>query len=330
VQNGNGGLISQSDLYVSLEPCSHFGKTPPCTDLIIKNKIPKVIIGCRDPFKKLDARLPARAGTDGNDAAGQGNGIEKLEAAGVEVVLDVLENECKEINKRFMTFHTLHRPYIILKWAQTADCKIALPPAPLHMWRGEYQRLFITNEFTNRLVHKWRSEEAAILVGTNTALMDNPELTTRLWPGPSPVRLVVDMDLKLPSTLKIFNQKQPTIVFNAKVHSEESEWAAPSLPIAIGMERVGVRYYQVTEDANLVHQIVNALYQLKIQSVIVEGGAQLQQSFIDEGMWDEARVISNGQLVIDNGLPAPHLKNTFKTEEQSLLSDSVEIYKHSE
>ncbi|MGC4038923.1 MAG: bifunctional diaminohydroxyphosphoribosylaminopyrimidine deaminase/5-amino-6-(5-phosphoribosylamino)uracil reductase RibD [Chitinophagaceae bacterium] len=188
-------FISSSVLYVSLEPCAHHGKTPPCADLIIRDKIPKVVIGCRDPFKEVD-----------------GKGIEKLKQAGVEVVLNVLEKECTELNKRFFTFYTKHRPYIILKWAQTNDLRIS---------SGNDERLLISNEFSNRLVHKWRSEEAAILVGTNTAMSDDPELTTRLWSGPSPVRLVIDMELKLPLSLKIFNNSSRTIVFN-KIKHEDS------------------------------------------------------------------------------------------------------------
>jgi diaminohydroxyphosphoribosylaminopyrimidine deaminase/5-amino-6-(5-phosphoribosylamino)uracil reductase len=301
VKNGNKDLISRSTLYVSLEPCSHFGKTPPCTDLIMKNKIPKVIIGCRDPFIEVD-----------------GNGIEKLKAAGVEVEVGILEKECEELNKRFITFHTKKRPYIILKWAQTGDGKIAAPSKPPPKGEAyedsERSRLLISNEYSNRLVHKWRSEEAAILIGTNTALLDNPELTTRLWPGPSPVRLIVDMDLKLPSSLKIFDQQQRTIIFNTIKHEEEGN----------------VQYYQVTEDVNIVPQILNALYQLKIQSVLVEGGARMLQSFIDEGMWDEARVIESSELRVQSGLPAPQLQNALKTEEQNLFSDKIDIYKHSE
>ena len=191
-------LIGESTLYVSLEPCAHFGKTPPCTDLIIKHKIPKCVVGCRDPFKEVD-----------------GKGIEKLRAAGVHVEVGVLEKECKELNKRFFTFHTEHRPYIILKWAQTGDGFIAGPLNPSASWRRTFEdsgetkviqeRLLISNEYSNRLVHKWRSEEASILVGTNTALLDDPELTTRLWTGPSPVRIVLDMNLRLPSSLKMFN-----------------------------------------------------------------------------------------------------------------------------
>ena len=278
--------ISNSVLYVSLEPCSHFGKTPPCTDLIVANKIPEVVIGCRDPFKEVD-----------------GKGIEKLKASGVKVSDGILEKECQQLNKRFFTFYTKHRPYIILKWAETGDGKIAA---------NGTDRLLISNEQTNRFVHKWRSEEASILVGTNTALLDDPELTTRNWPGSSPVRSVVDMDLKLPSSLKIFNDKQRTVIFNTIRHEEKDN----------------LIYYQVTEDVNIVHQIVNALYQMKIQSVIVEGGARLLQSFIDEEMWDEVRVIKNEELIINNGLAAPELEIKNADEEIKILGDSIKIYNH--
>jgi diaminohydroxyphosphoribosylaminopyrimidine deaminase / 5-amino-6-(5-phosphoribosylamino)uracil reductase len=293
VENGHGDLISQSALYVSLEPCAHFGKTPPCADLIIRSQIPKVVIGCRDPFKEVDARL--------NDTVGQAKGIEKLMKAGIEIELGILEKECREVNKRFLGFHTKHRPYIILKWAQTVNHKIA--------GQGT-DRLYITNEFTNRIVHKWRSEEASILIGTNTALMDDPELTTRLWAGNNPVRLVVDMDLKLPRHLRVFNDQSRTIVFNKMKHEESGD----------------LLFYQVTEDVSLVHQIINALYQLKILSVIVEGGTKLLQSFIDEDMWDEARVITNEQLLVKSGLDAPQFVSALKTSEEKMFTDTVEIF----
>jgi diaminohydroxyphosphoribosylaminopyrimidine deaminase/5-amino-6-(5-phosphoribosylamino)uracil reductase len=282
-------LIAESVLYVSLEPCAHYGKTPPCADLIIKNKIPKVVIGCRDPFTA-------------NGAGGQEKGIEKLQAAGIKVEQGILQKECEEINKRFLTFYTLHRPYIILKWAQTANHKIA-------GWGND--RLLISNEFTNRIVHKWRSEESSIFIGKNTAALDDPELTTRLWSGNNPVRLVADMNLELPLSLKIFNDKARTIVFN-KIKHEESHH---------------LLYYQVTEDVSIVHQIINALYQLKIQSVIVEGGAKLLQSFIDEKMWDEARVITNRQLFADAGLRSPELTGAMKSGEQPVFNDTIEFFK---
>jgi len=291
-------FISSSTLYVSLEPCAHTGKTPPCTTLIIREKIPKVVIGCRDPFKEVD-----------------GKGIEKLRATGVEVVTGVLEQECKELNKRFLAFHTLHRPYVILKWAQTGDGFMA--PAPLNPPEGGDRRgggrsrLLISNEYTNRLVHRWRSEEAAILVGTNTALYDDPELTTRLWPGKSPARLVVDMDLKLPSTLKLFNREVQAIVFNTIKHEQSGN----------------LLYYQVTRDVSLVHQVMNALYRLNILSVLVEGGARLLQSFIDEGTWDEIRKIENGKLRIESGLPAPVFNGSLKTVEKQITSDKIEFFR---
>jgi diaminohydroxyphosphoribosylaminopyrimidine deaminase / 5-amino-6-(5-phosphoribosylamino)uracil reductase len=281
-------LISQSTMYVTLEPCAHHGKTPPCADLLIARKVQKVVIGCLDPFKKVDGR-----------------GVEKLSDAGIETELNVLEAECRELNKRFFTFHTLHRPYIILKWAQTADNIIGSVSGG--------HRLLISNEYTNRLVHRWRSEEAAILVGTNTALQDNPALTTRSWEGPSPVRLVIDKELRLPSSLKLFDRSVRTVVFNTRKHEEQGN----------------LLYYQVTRDVNLVHQVVNALYQLNIQSVLVEGGAQLLQSFIDEGLWDEARVIRNNELKINEGLPAPILSNAHKTDTQILISDTIELFKPS-
>ena len=284
VGNGNRHKIAESVLYVSLEPCAHFGKTPPCTDLIIAHQIPEVVIGCRDPFKEVD-----------------GKGIEKLKAAGINVVYGILERECQQINKRFFTYHIQHRPYIILKWAETADRKIAA---------NGNERLHISNAQTNRLVHKWRSEEGSILIGTNTALLDDPELTTRNWHGPSPARLVVDMELKLPHSLNIFNDNQKTIVFNTIKHEENGN----------------LNYYQVTKDVNLVHQIVNALYQMKIQSVIVEGGAKLLQSFIDEGVWDEARVIKNEKLIISNGLAAPELPVLASNHELKILTDSINTY----
>jgi diaminohydroxyphosphoribosylaminopyrimidine deaminase/5-amino-6-(5-phosphoribosylamino)uracil reductase len=294
-------LIERSTLYVSLEPCAHFGKTPPCADLIIEKKIPKVVIGCRDPFVQVN-----------------GKGIEKLKAAGVEVELGILEEECKEMNKRFFIFHTQHRPYVILKWAQTLDNKIAGG-----VGRGESSRLLISNEYTNRIVHKWRGEEMAIAIGTNTALFDDPELTTRLSPGQNPVRIVVDMDLRLPKSLKLFNSEAPTIVFNVKEHNLPLEKISMS-----GLKEIGVGYYQVTDDVSLVHQMMNALHGMNIQSVLIEGGSYLLQSFIDEGIWDEARVITNEQLSIRAGLPAPVLKDAALQSSEQIFSDVIKTYKN--
>jgi diaminohydroxyphosphoribosylaminopyrimidine deaminase/5-amino-6-(5-phosphoribosylamino)uracil reductase len=289
VKKEDEALVSQSTLYVSLEPCAHVGKTPPCADLLIRKNIPRVVIGCRDPFAQVN-----------------GKGMEKLKAAGIEVTTGILESECNELNKRFFTFHTQHRPYIILKWAQTADGKISGPDL-----QPSHQRLFISNAQTARLVHKWRSEEMAIMVGTNTALFDDPELTTRHWPGSNPVRLVLDLHLRLPSTLKLFNGSVRTIVFNLHKHED----------------RPNLLYYQVGEDASIVHQVLNALYTLNIQSMMVEGGSQLLQSFIDEGLWDEARIITNKKLMAGGGLPAPRLEKASIVEQTSLATDVIRYYK---
>ena len=311
VREDDKKLISEAMLYVSLEPCAHFGKTPPCADLIINNQIKKVVIGCRDPFKEVNGR-----------------GIEKLQAAGVEVLTGVLEHQCREVNKRFFTFQEAHRPYITLKWAQTQNAKIAAgTTSSIRLNNGSSghdspnQRLYISNEYTNRLVHKWRSEEASIMVGTNTALMDDPGLTNRYWPGYSPVRLVVDMDLRLPAGLKMFTDNiSYTIVFNAKQH-ELPGFTIPS-------KSAGVGFYQVTHDVSLVHQIVHALYQLNIQSVLIEGGAKLLQAFIDEGLWDEARVITSTGLQISDGLASPSLKNCELVAEDRIMSDQIHYFRN--
>ncbi|MET0463994.1 MAG: bifunctional diaminohydroxyphosphoribosylaminopyrimidine deaminase/5-amino-6-(5-phosphoribosylamino)uracil reductase RibD [Chitinophagaceae bacterium] len=285
ISKGHESLLSSSVIYVSLEPCAHFGKTPPCADLIIRHKIPEVMVGCRDPFTQVD-----------------GKGIEKLRNAGHNVTVGILEKECIDLNKRFFTFHTQDRPYIILKWAQTADGRIGTTG----------RRLLISNEYSNRLVHKWRSEEQAILVGTKTALVDDPALTTRLWPGRSPIRLVVDMDLKLPPSLKLFNGESPTIVFNKHRHG--------------GDEDRGIHFYQLAEGADLVPQVLKALKSLNVQSVLIEGGATLLQSFIDASAWDEARVITNTHLSAGEGLNAPVLHRAGEVKEITLEGDRLQIF----
>ena len=277
-------LIEHSTLYVSLEPCAHTGKTPPCTHLILKHGIKKVVVGCSDPFRQVN-----------------GKGIHLLRSAGVEVETGILEKECIALNKRFFTFHTRQRPYIILKWAQTADKRIA---------QDDYTRIYITNELTNRLVHKWRSEEASILVGTNTALYDDPELTNRLWNGRDPLRLVLDMDLKLPPSLKLFSGPSRTIIFNTHLHEERGH----------------LLYYQITRDVNIVHQVVNALYHNNIQSVLVEGGARLLQSFLEADLWDEARVITNTALHTGKGLTAPVPGKVRLAASSDLGSNRIDIY----
>ena len=287
VKKEDQSLIHKSTIFVSLEPCAHFGKTPPCADLIIEKKIPKVVVGCRDPFKEVD-----------------GKGIEKLNAAGIEVVCGVLEKECTEMNKRFLTFHQKKRPYIILKWAESNNAKIA------HI---DGERILISNEFSNRLVHKWRSEEASILVGTNTALKDNPALTTRLWKGPNPIRILIDKELRNPSSFSIFNKEARTIIFNTLKNGEEDN----------------LFFYKLDTNENYTQAILNALYDLQIQSVLVEGGSKTLQSFINRGLWDEARIIHNNGLMIENGLDAPELKNAHPLSNQKIATDTIIYYQHS-
>ncbi len=278
------GLIKKSTLYVSLEPCAHWGKTPPCADLIIRHKIPKVVIACRDSYKEVDGR-----------------GMQKLYQAGVSVELGVSGKAAEDLNKRFFTFHTKRRPYIILKWAQSKDDKIAA---------ADYTAVKITGANTNRLVHKWRSEEAAIMVGTTTAKMDNPSLTNRLWHGNNPVRLVVDKALKLSPALNLFDQSVRTIVFNEIEDRNDNN----------------VLLYKIPGDKNAVESIIEALYTLNIQSVLVEGGAALLQSFIEMGLWDEARVITNNEMIIGDGIKAPILKNCRVALTQEILRDTLVTY----
>ena len=277
-------FISAATLYVSLEPCTHFGKTPPCSDLIIQKEIKKVVIGCRDPFSEVN-----------------GKGIDKLQKAGIEVVVGTLEPECKELNKRFFTFHTKQRPYIILKWAQTANNKIS---SDLN------ERLLISNAYSNRLVHQWRTEEASILIGTNTALRDDPSLDNRLWRGKSPVRMVLDLSLRLPNTLTLFNRQQRTIIFNLLKQEEDGN----------------ISYYQIQDETHLIQQILNACFTLNLQSVLVEGGTKFLQSFIDEGLWDEARIITNEELIISNGLHAPILQHHHQVKTEKIVSDTITYY----
>ena len=282
VSEENKFLIEKGTLYVSLEPCSHFGKTPPCTDLIIKNKIKKVVIGCKDIYKEVS-----------------GTGIQRLQNAGVEVITGILENECIQLNKRFFTFHQKFRPYIILKWAQTVNGKIG----------SAEKRILISNEYSKRLVHKWRSEETAILIGTNTALQDDPLLTTRLWQGENAIRIVIDKDLKLPLALKLFNTDAKTFIYNLAKNSTEENLV-----------------YIKLENENFIDQMIQSLFEMNIQSVMIEGGAKTLQSFIDEGLWDEARVITNEELIMENGIAAPEMKDFILENQERYLNDVISYY----
>ena len=261
----NKALLKESTIYVSLEPCSHYGKTPPCADLIIKEGIPRVVVGCLDPFSLV-----------------AGRGIEKLRNAGIDVTVGVLEKDCQQLIRRFVTFNTLHRPFITLKWAESADGFIDLN-------RTEGSPYIFSSPLSGMLTHKRRSEHSAILVGRRTALLDNPSLTTRNWFGKNPVRLVIDKDLTLPKSLALFNGEVETIVFTRK--NETS-----SLP--------QTTYVTLDFEQAILPQIMEELYNRKLQSLMVEGGSILLQSFIDAGLWDEA-YIEKSDALLKEGVKAP-------------------------
>jgi len=262
-------LLTRSTIYVSLEPCSHYGKTPPCADLIISKGIPRVVVGCIDPFSEV-----------------AGRGIDKLRRAGIEVKVGVLEKECLELNHRFITCHTRKRPYTILKWAQSADGFI-----DRERTSPTENPVVFSNPYTSMLVHRLRADVQAIMVGRRTALLDNPSLTVRHWTGESPLRIVIDRELTLPDTLHLFDGQVPTWVF-----TEQSEH--PSKP--------GVEYITIDYDCPVLTQILDTLYAHRIQTLLVEGGATLLQSFIDAGLWDEAR-IETSPILLEKGIKAPIL-----------------------
>lgn len=273
----NRDLLKKSTIYVSLEPCSHFGKTPPCSDLIIAKGIKKVVVATVDPFAEV-----------------AGRGIKKLMEAGCDVMLGVLEQEAQHLNKRFFTFHNKKRPYIILKWAQSEDGFIA----PLQ--REDRAPVWISNRYSKQLVHKWRAEEQAILVGTKTAIEDNPKLNTRLYAGNNPVRVVIDRSGKIPAASAIFDGSIKTIIItenNQKITSKNLE------------------YRHADFSQNLPEQIGSILFQENLQSVIIEGGLQTLQSFIDAKLWDEARVFS-GNVQLKMGVSAPKFQGKLISEEK--------------
>ena len=262
-------LLETSTLYVNLEPCSHYGKTPPCADFIIKNKIPRVIIATKDCNEKV-----------------AGKGIEKLENAGCIVETGLLEKESIYLNRRFFTFHEKKRPYIILKWAETQDGFIDR----IRKNTSAREPNWITSEKTRVTVHKWRTEEDAIMVGTNTALLDNPALTAREWKGKNPVRIVLDRNLTLPTFLKIFDNQADTIIFNTKRTQI----------------RENLKFFKIKFDDLIIENLLKILHKENIQSVIVEGGSQLLNSFISLNLWDEA-IVFKGTKNYHKGIEPPHL-----------------------
>jgi diaminohydroxyphosphoribosylaminopyrimidine deaminase / 5-amino-6-(5-phosphoribosylamino)uracil reductase len=277
-------LIPEATLYVSLEPCAHYGKTPPCTRLIIASGIRAVAIGCGDPFAEVN-----------------GKGIEQLREAGVTVSTHLLEAECRWVNRRFFTFHEQSRPYVVLKWAASANHQIA---------GAGGNPVAISGPVANRLVHRWRSEEAGIMVGRQTVCTDNPQLTTRLWPGKNPIRIVADSRLQLPASAKVFDDTAPTIILNKERDDEQGHIRFIRLP------------------AMDWGAMLTALKAAGVLSILVEGGATLLNSCIASGYWDEARIITNRSLVIPNGVPAPVLTHGTLYHQQEFGDDLVARYQN--
>lgn len=273
--------LKRATLYVSLEPCCHHGKTPPCTDLILEKGIPRVVIGLRDPHEKV-----------------AGQGIRQLREGGCEVLSGVLEAACRVHHRRFLSFHEKKRPYVILKWAQSPDGFIA-PEAGLRSKNPE--PFWISGPLARQWVHKWRAEEQAILVGARTALEDNPALNLRFWSGNPPLRMVADPDLSVPESYRLLDGSTPTIVF----HEETKE----------GKHIPGVTYEVLDFDAPLAEQVVACAHSLDILSILIEGGAQTLQSFLDSGLWDEARVFT-GEKPIKKGLKAPDITGEIRSRKQ--------------
>ena len=277
-------LLKHSTLYVNLEPCAHHGKTPPCADRIIREGIPRVVISCRDPFPEVN-----------------GKGIEKLKAAGIDVTTGILEKEGRELNRAFFTFHEKKRPFIILKWAETMDGFIA---------RKDFTSKWISNPYSRLIVHKWRAETDAVIVGTNTALHDNPELTCREFTGRNPVRITIDRYGKLPTSHNLFDGNATTWIF--------TESTALSHP--------NVRYIPIDFNEKLPGQICHILYQNNIQSIIIEGGANLLSQFIDNNLWDEARVFKS-RITFNEGITAPFISSDH-IKERTIDTDKLIIYQN--
>jgi diaminohydroxyphosphoribosylaminopyrimidine deaminase/5-amino-6-(5-phosphoribosylamino)uracil reductase len=276
----NRELLKDSTLYVSLEPCAHFGKTPPCSDLIIEMKIPEVIVAMQDPFSKVD-----------------GAGIERLRKAGVNVEVDVLKEEARRLNRRFIRFHEDRRPYIILKWAQSSDGYLAPKEHKGIHW--------ISHPDTKQLTHRWRSEEDAILIGKGTLLKDDPKLTTRAYPGKDPLRIILGSDFRSLEHSTIWKDEKPALFFTGEGNEE--------------METNEL----VDVSGRDLQAVLHELYNRQIQSIIVEGGAHILNAFIREGLWDEARVIL-GSEELTEGVQAPLLEGN--AEESLFGPDLIRVY----
>lgn len=281
-------LLTKSTIYVNLEPCAHFGRTPPCSDLIIKHKLKRVIIACQDPFSKVN-----------------GKGIQKLEGAGIDVMVDVLKDESLFLNRRFFTFQNKKRPYIILKWAQTQDGFMDKKRET-----GDVGQNWISGLAAKRLVHLWRSQEDAILIGAQTAINDNPSLTVREVEGKNPIRLILDPNNRVAKNSQVFDKSAPTIHFHTQMEELEQE---------------GLRSYQISGE--LLPQLMEACKQNEIQSIIVEGGSKTLHNFIEADLWDEARIF-NAPIHFGDGLKAPSLKKLPSSSDR-IGQDQLLIYYNS-
>jgi len=284
----NKELLKESTLYVTLEPCSHYGKTPPCADLIVKMQIPNVVIGCVDPYAEV-----------------AGKGIEKLKNAGVDVIVGVLEKECIDSNIRFFTFIQKKRPYIILKWAESADGVIA----PTE--KNEQKPVWISNNYSRQLTHKWRSEEMGILVGTKTVLDDNPSLTTRDFVGKNPVRIYIDANNKIDASFAITNSESKTICLCAE----------------FPLNTIDQIIYKKIDFTDLPAEVSRICVEENIQSIIIEGGSQTLQQFVDAEFWDEARVFKS-DVILNEGIKATELKNTVQISTQKIQNNILTYYKN--
>ena len=282
----NKALLKNSTIYVNLEPCNHFGKTSPCTDLIIQSKIPRVVIGSKD-------QNPIVAG----------KGIKILQDAGCKVSTGILKKESDFLNRRFFSFYNKKRPYIILKWAQTKDTFIA----PINERNKKGEIFWISNSISRQRVHQWRSEEVAILVGVQTIIQDDPYLTTREWEGKSPLRLIIDPSGRAPMNSKVVTDSEPSIFFTKNI----------PLSFSGNKEQIILNPFSLKE-------IVNSCYKKQIQSIIVEGGLKTIQSFIDANLWDEARVFTSKKKII-HGVKAPKIKKA-PTNKRKIDSDILSIY----
>ena len=278
----NPELLPESTIYVSLEPCAHFGKTPPCSLKIKEIGFKKVVIGAMDSHDKVN-----------------GKGKKILMDAGIETISGILEDECRELNKRFFTYHEKKRPYIILKWAESNDGFID----------KDFKPTKISNELASQFVHQIRSEEHAILVGTQTALNDNPSLTTRLIEGRNPVRILIDFELKVPRDFKIYNNEAPTLVFNQEKDAEEEN----------------IKFIKISKE-KFLEDLLQKLYENQIQSVLVEGGSRTLQTFIDANLWDETIIIKNKNLTLENGTKAPKFEGSL-IEEKEFRDNKILFFK---